>query len=205
MACAVLCIGTELTRGELVNTNAAWIASALTVGGFDVVEDVVIDDDKQRIVATLERLSRSTGIIVCTGGLGPTTDDMTTDAVGTALGVRLVRDTAALEHIRRRFEKFGRTMTESNAKQADFPEGADILPNPIGTAAGFAVRLGDCLAFFMPGVPREMNRMFDEQVLPRIRSLAPKTSEQSRLRTFGQPESAVGRRRCSGAPGRRAG
>ncbi len=194
MTCAVLCIGTELTRGELVNTNAAWIASGLTDVGFEVVEDVVIDDDKTRIVATLERLSRSMRIIVCTGGLGPTSDDLTTDAVATALGVRLVRDQPSVEHIRRRFEKFGRTMTESNAKQADFPDGADILANPIGTAPGFAVRLGEALAFFMPGVPREMNRMFEEQVLPRIRSLAPKTSSQVRLRTFGLTESAVGER-----------
>ena len=194
MTCAVLCIGTELTRGELVNTNAPWIASALTDVGFDVVEDVVIDDDRTRIIATLQRLTRTMRIVVCTGGLGPTTDDLTTEAVATALGVKLVRDQTALDHIRRRMEKYGRSMTESNAKQADFPEGAEILPNPIGTAAGFAVRFGETLAFFMPGVPREMHRMFDEQVLPRIRSLAPKTSEQVRLRTFGLPESAVGER-----------
>ena len=194
MTCAVLCIGTELTRGELVNTNAAWLASGLTDEGFEVVEDVVVDDDKTRIIATLQRLAKSVRVIVCTGGLGPTTDDLTTECVAQALDVRLVRDGASLEHIRRRFEKAGRTMSDSNAKQADFPEGAEVLANPVGTAPGFSVMIGECRAFFMPGVPREMKRMFDDQVVPRIRPLAPRTSYQLRLATFGLPESAVGER-----------
>ena len=83
-------------------------------------------------------------------------------------------------------------MSASNAKQADFPEGAEILPNPIGTAPGFAIRFGGATAFFMPGVPREMKRMFEEQVVPRIRKLAPNDTHQIRLKTFGLPESVVG-------------
>ena len=106
--------------------------------------------------------------------------------------MHLARDEASLDHIRRRLEKAGRAMTATNAKQADFPEGADILPNPVGTAPGFGVRLGECVAYFMPGVPREMKRMFEEQVAPRIRALAPNNLFQSRLRTFGLPESVVG-------------
>jgi nicotinamide-nucleotide amidase len=192
MTCAVLCIGTELTRGELVNTNATWLAAALTDIGFEVVEKVVVADDKDPIVESLHRLARRVRVIVCTGGLGPTTDDLTTEAVARALDVRLVRDDASLDAIKRRIEKFGRTMSASNAKQADFPEGADILPNPIGTAPGFGARFGETLAFFMPGVPREMKRMFEEQVAPRIRALAPNNSYQVRLRTFGLPESVVG-------------
>jgi nicotinamide-nucleotide amidase len=194
MTCAVACIGTELTRGELVNTNASWLASGLTDLGFEVLEDVVTDDHIPRIVAMLTRLAGMVRIVICTGGLGPTTDDLTTQAVAQALGVKLVRDEASLDHIRRRFEKFGRVMTDSNAKQADFPEGAEILANPIGTAPGFMVRFGETLAFFMPGVPQEMMRMFDEQVIPRIRALAPRDSCQVRLRTFGLPESVVGER-----------
>jgi nicotinamide-nucleotide amidase len=194
MTCAVVCIGTELTRGELVNTNAAWLAAGLTDIGFEVIEDVVIDDHIPRIVSTLNRLAARTRVIVCTGGLGPTTDDLTTEAVAAALGVKLVRDGAAIEHIRRRFEKLGRVMGDSNTKQADFPEGADILPNPCGTAPGFSVRMGEALAFFMPGVPKEMTRMFDEQVVPRIRALAPRDTSQLRLRTFGLAESQVGER-----------
>jgi len=192
MTAAVLSIGTELSRGELVNTNATWIASQLVSIGFEVFEHVVIDDDRARIASALERLAQHASIIVCTGGLGPTTDDLTTACVASVIDAKLVRDEASLEHIRRRFEKLGRTMSESNAKQADFPEGAEILPNPIGTAPGFSVRIGRAIAFFMPGVPREMMRMFDEQVTPRIRKIAPNDTYQIHLRTFGLPESVVG-------------
>jgi nicotinamide-nucleotide amidase len=192
MTCVVLSIGTELTRGELVNSNAAWLSAELTAIGFEVSEHSVVDDDVDRIVQTLHRLSKKARVIVTTGGLGPTTDDLTTAAVAAALGVALVRDEASLEHIRRRIERAGRTLTSTNAKQADFPEGAEILPNPVGTAPGFAVRLGECVAHFMPGVPSEMKRMFEDQVAKRIRALAPNNLFQSRLRTFGLPESVVG-------------
>ncbi len=192
MTCAVLSIGTELTRGELVNSNAAWLSAELTAIGFDVLEHAVVDDDRGRIAATLERLAARVRVIVSTGGLGPTTDDLTTETVAGALGVGLVRDEPSLEHIRRRLEKSGRTMSPTNAKQADFPDGADILPNPVGTAPGFGVRIGECVAYFLPGVPREMKKMFEEQVVPRVRALAPNTHYQTRLRTFGLPESIVG-------------
>ena len=192
MTCAVLSIGTELTRGELVNSNAAWLAAALTDLGFDVVEHSAVDDNRERIIAALERLSKFADVIVCTGGLGPTTDDLTTVAVASALGVGVVRDEGSLDHIRRRFERLGRTMSGSNEKQADFPSGSTVLPNPIGTAAGFEIRLQRARAYFMPGVPHEMKRMFDEQVVPRIRDIAPNDSHQIRFRTFGSPESVVG-------------
>jgi nicotinamide-nucleotide amidase len=192
MPSAVLSIGTELTRGELVNTNATTISSILTDLGFEVTEQCVVDDDESRIVHALERLAKGADVIVATGGLGPTTDDLTTAAVARALGVVLVRDEAALDHIRRRFERLGRVMSETNAKQADFPQGATVLPNPIGTAPGFEVKLGRARAFFMPGVPKEMTRMLDEQVVPRIRDLAPNDAHQIRYRTFGLPESIVG-------------
>lgn len=192
MTCAVLSIGTEVTRGELVNSNAAWLAAELTTIGFEVVEHSVVDDNRERIGEALKRLAQRVRVVVSTGGLGPTTDDVTTEAVASAVGARLVRDDASLESIRRRFEKAGRTMTASNEKQAYFPEGADILPNPVGTAPGFGVHLGECVAYFLPGVPREMKRMFEQQVAPRVRSLAPNNLYQSRLRTFGLPESVVG-------------
>ncbi len=192
MTCAVLSIGTELTRGELVNSNASWLAAELTAIGFEVIEHVVVDDDRGRIASALGGLVKRARVVVATGGLGPTTDDLTTEAVAVALGVGLMRDDASLDQVRRRFERLGRTMTPSNAKQADFPEGADILPNAAGTAPGFGVRFGDSVAYFLPGVPREMKRMFEEQVAPRIRALAPNNLFQSHLRTFGLAESAVG-------------
>src|SRR5580658_8220276 len=105
MTCAVLSIGTELTRGELVNSNAAWLGAELTSVGFEVVEHAVIDDDVARIVETLHRLSARASVVVATGGLGPTSDDVTAKAVAAALRVGLTRDESSLEAIRRRFEK----------------------------------------------------------------------------------------------------
>ena len=107
MTCAVLSIGTELTRGELVNSNAAWLSAALTDIGFEVVSGSTVDDNDARIRKELERLAQFASVIVCTGGLGPTTDDITTQSVATLLGVPIVRDEASLEHIRRRLAKFG--------------------------------------------------------------------------------------------------
>ncbi|MGZ3424701.1 MAG: competence/damage-inducible protein A [Polyangiales bacterium] len=189
---AILCIGTELTRGELVNTNASWLADRLTAEGFVVEEIETIADDRGTIVETLRRLATRHRVIVTTGGLGPTTDDLTTACAAEAAGVELQRNEASLEAIRRRFATLGREMTPSNAKQADFPEGAEVLPNPIGTAPGFRLALGGALLFFTPGVPSEMKRMFDEQILPRIASRAPNDSHQNHLKTFGQTEAKIG-------------
>jgi nicotinamide-nucleotide amidase len=191
MTAAILSIGTELTRGQIVNGNAAWLAAELTGIGFEVQEVATIDDHVERIGAALERLS-SHAVVVATGGLGPTTDDMTAWSVAQALGVPLERDASCLDAIRRRFEAMGRTMSPSNEKQADLPRGADALPNPVGTAPGFAVHVGRAHAFFLPGVPHEMERMFSDQVAPRISKLAPNLTYEVRLKTFGLPESVVG-------------
>jgi nicotinamide-nucleotide amidase len=192
MTAAILSIGTELTRGEITNTNASWLSAELTALGFEVCEAATVDDDPQRIGAALLRLSRSYAVVVATGGLGPTTDDLTATSVAAALGVPVVRDGGALEAIRRRFEAAGRTMSPTNEKQADFPQGAEVLSNPVGTAPGFAVLLGNCRAFFVPGVPREMKRIFTDHIVPRIAKLAPHLTFQTRLKTFGLPESVVG-------------
>jgi nicotinamide-nucleotide amidase len=192
MTAAILSIGTELTRGEIVNTNASWLSAELTSIGFEVLEAATVDDDPTRIGATLKRLAKSYTVVVATGGLGPTTDDLTSAAVAAALGVPVVRDVGALEAIRRRFEAAGRTMSPTNEKQADFPDGAEVLPNPVGTAPGFAVTLGGCRAFFVPGVPREMKRIFADYIVPRVAKLAPHLTFQTRLKTFGLPESVVG-------------
>ena len=166
MTAAIFSIGTEITRGEILNTNASWLSAELTALGFEVLETVSVDDHPGRIVAALRRLAESHAVVVATGGLGPTTDDLTAAAVAQALGVPLVRDPASLEAIRRRFEAAGRTMSPTNEKQADFPDGAEVLPNPVGTAPGFSVALGGCRAFFLPGVPREMKRIFADHIVP---------------------------------------
>lgn len=191
MSAAVLCIGTELTRGEIVNTNASWLAEELTDRGIEVGAIETIADDRPLIVETLHRLSAKHLVIVCTGGLGPTTDDITSECVAEALGVPLVRDEASLAAIRTRMEKFGRVMAESNKKQADFPTGARVLENRKGTAPGFQVALGHAQAFFMPGVPREMKSMFGEQVAPALEPFVKGQMFQVRLKTFGMTESAV--------------
>lgn len=191
MTVAILCTGTELTRGELVNTNATWLAEELTALGFEVGAVDCVDDDRARIRRALERLGEEHEVVVCTGGLGPTTDDLTTECVAGLLGVPLVRDTASLEHIRALLARFSRDMAPSNAKQADFPEGASIIPNPRGTAPGFHVRIGRALSFFFPGVPHEMKAMFRETAVPLLAPLVQSRHHQLRLRCFGLPESEV--------------
>ena len=188
---AVLSIGTEVTRGELINTNSAYLAEALTREGFEVTAIDTVADDAPRIEACLKRLGAEHDVIVSTGGLGPTTDDITTACVARTLGVGLSRDERTLNLIRELLARFGRTISESNAKQADFPEGAGILPNPNGTAPGFNSRIGRAQAFFMPGVPREMRPMFEDHVVPEIRPLVDERFHQVSLRTFGLPESEV--------------
>lgn len=192
MSAAIFSIGTELVRGEIVNSNASWLGAELTALGFDVTETATVDDDPERITLTLKRLAENHAVIVATGGLGPTTDDLTALAVAGALGVALVRHEPSVEAIRRRFEALGRTMSPSNAKQADFPKGAEVLPNPVGTAPAFAVSLAGARAFFLPGVPREMKRLFADHVVPRVAGLAPNLTHQIRIKTFGMPESMVG-------------
>jgi nicotinamide-nucleotide amidase len=192
MTAAIFSIGTEITRGEIVNTNASWLSAELTTLGFEVLESVSVDDDPGRIVAGLRRLAATHAVVVATGGLGPTTDDLTAASVAEALGVPLIRDAASLEAIRRRFEAAKRVMSSTNEKQADFPEGAEVLPNPVGTAPGFGVTIGNCRAFFLPGVPREMKRIFADHIVPKIAKLAPQLTFQIRLKTFGMPESQVG-------------
>jgi nicotinamide-nucleotide amidase len=194
MSAAVLCIGTELTRGELVNTNAPFLAAGLTDLGFNVTALETVDDDEARIVESLRRLSASHRVLLVSGGLGPTTDDLTSAAVARAMGVGLVRHEPSLEAIRRRFEKLGRSMSPSNEKQADVPEGAEVLPNGHGTAPAFAVFIGECRAFFLPGVPRELEPLYVGQIAPRLRAIVVNDSHQVRLKTFGLPESVVGER-----------
>lgn len=204
MTAAILSIGTELTRGEIVNTNAAWLSAELTAAGFNVSESLTIADDLDRMVASMQAFASKHRLVVVTGGLGPTTDDITAIAAAAAAGVPVVRDENALMAIRRRVEGRGRTVNAGHEKQADLPAGAAVLPNAIGTAPGFSVAIGDTPLFFLPGVPREMKRMFTEQVLPRIRPSAPNNTFQIRLRSYGLGESLVGQA-LAGVEGTHAG
>ncbi|MEY2929883.1 MAG: hypothetical protein RL033_632, partial [Pseudomonadota bacterium] len=151
---AIVCIGTELTRGEINNTNATWLAERLTAIGLEVSSIEAVADDAAAIVRTLEQVSQRNQLVACTGGLGPTTDDITSATVAAWLGVDSVRDPAVLAGLQARMARAGRQLTASNSQQADFPAGARILDNPNGTAPGFAVSRAptassSCLLFFM--------------------------------------------------------
>jgi nicotinamide-nucleotide amidase len=191
MTVALLGVGTELTRGDLVNTNGTWLARELTHLGFEVTAIDVVDDDSERIVRALQRLSVLHDIVVCTGGLGPTTDDMTTAAVASALDVELELHRPSVEAITQRLARFGHTLSESNEKQAYFPKGAEILPNDWGTAPGFSVRLGQTRAYFLPGVPSEMMALFEHRVVPALGVPRERTAQEVLLRTFGLGESGL--------------
>lgn len=195
MQAAVLSIGTELTRGELFDTNAGTLADRLTALGFEVVRMQTVDDDLGRIVATLRELAASpVRVVVSTGGLGPTSDDLTAAAVAEAFDAPLERHEATLARIAQIFASFGRPMPPNNEKQADVPRGATILPNPVGTAPGFSLERDGTLFFFMPGVPREMDAIFEDSVKRALGPLVRPSGHQIRLRTFGLTESELATR-----------
>lgn len=191
MEAAILTIGTELTRGELADSNGVWLAEQLTDLGCEVVEHVTVGDDVDRMAAAIRRLSERTGVVVATGGLGPTSDDLTAEAAARAAHVGLFRNEPTLEKIRRKWAAFEREMPVSNEKQADFPDGADVLFNPIGTADGFGLTLGQARFFFLPGVPKEMTQLFADAVVPVVAPMVERTTHQAYIRTFGLTESQI--------------
>jgi nicotinamide-nucleotide amidase len=161
-------VGTELLLGQIANTNAQKISQSLAEIGVNVYFHTVVGDNLERVRALLlEALGRS-DVVIVTGGLGPTPDDLTRDAVAAALGVDLVRDDALARRVKKVFESLGRTMPEENLKQADLPTGARAIP-PEGTAPGFYVEAKDALLFAVPGVPWEMTAMMEKTVLPMLR------------------------------------
>ena len=167
MRCEVLAIGTELLLGQIVDTNSAWLGEQLAGSGIDSYEHRVVGDNQARIVAALrDLLSRSDAVLIC-GGLGPTQDDLTRDAIAELMGVPLVRQMDLAEHIASMFRSRLRDMPQNNLRQADIPEGARAIPNPIGTAPGLLCELpGDKVVYAVPGVPYEMQLMVQEHVLP---------------------------------------
>jgi nicotinamide-nucleotide amidase len=165
---AILSIGDELMEGRHVDRNAAALSRRLTERGFEPLEHLTLPDAEAAIRAGLSRLAERVDVIVSTGGLGPTLDDMTRSAAAAAAGVALVRSEPAEVELRARFEAMGREMAASNLRQVDFPAGARPLANPWGTAPGFELCLGRARYFALPGPPREMGPMFDEAVAPAL-------------------------------------
>jgi nicotinamide-nucleotide amidase len=193
MRVELLAVGTELLFGDIVNTNAAWLGQRLAEAGLDVTTSVVVGDNIARIAeAVTVALSRA-GAVVITGGLGPTQDDLTREALALAAGVELVRDPALEQGLRERFAALRRDVPEINYRQADLPAGAVPLANPRGSAPGVRVETGGGVAYALPGVPYEMQQMFADDVLPDLLRIGgqPACIVHRVLRTAGMWESAV--------------
>ncbi|HZB71342.1 MAG TPA: competence/damage-inducible protein A [Acidimicrobiales bacterium] len=197
MRCEVLAVGTELLLGQINDTNSAWIGARLAESGIDSLWQTKVGDNHDRIVESLRTaLGRSDAVII-TGGLGPTQDDITREALAEVMGVELVRDEAVLERIRAMFSGRGRSMPESNARQADVPEGASVIEQRRGTAPGLICPVGEGkVAYAVPGVPHEMVEMLERAILPDLRERGRVTTViRSRIvRTWGEAESAIAER-----------
>jgi nicotinamide-nucleotide amidase len=195
--CEIIGIGTELLLGQIVNTNAAWIGQRLADVGWDCLRQTAVGDNEERIVTAIrEALERADGVIL-TGGLGPTQDDVTREAVAAVAGVRLIRHAEIEQWLRDRFSRFGGArMAQMNLRQADIPEGARVIDNPVGTAPGLLIEVGGKPVYAVPGVPREMERMLEDVVLPDLAARAGqgRTIVSRTLRTAGIGESALAER-----------
>lgn len=194
MGIGLLSIGTELVRGEVANTNATWLADQLTQLGFDVDSVETVADEPARIEDALGRLSERYSHVIVTGGLGPTSDDLTAQSAANLIGAELEVNEDALVTIQRKIEGRGRELKPGHTKQAQLPRGSEILQNTAGTAPGFILRQERSTSFFLPGVPHEMQNMFREQVEPRIRGAASHNSFQIVLHTYGRGESWISER-----------
>jgi nicotinamide-nucleotide amidase len=168
---ALIATGDELVLGTATDTNSGSIARRLVEEGFEPRRFVVMGDDEDALVHELLEQCRSHVAVIVTGGLGPTLDDVTRHAVARAAGVDLAIDTAVLAQLRALFESRGRPFAQANERQALFPEGAEVMPNPHGTAAGFCIEVAGALVFTLPGPPREMSPMLEHEVLPRLAQL----------------------------------
>jgi nicotinamide-nucleotide amidase len=166
----ILAIGTEVLLGDLVDTNTAWLSGRLAALGVSVYRHITVGDNKQRIVAALLEAASRADLVITTGGLGPTSDDLTNECLGLAASHEIVEYPEARRHVDEMFARFGREPTPSNYKQALFPEGSRLIPNPLGTAMGALLELDGALVATFPGVPIEMKRMFEEMLEPLIKS-----------------------------------
>ncbi len=194
---AILSTGDELTTGRTLDTNANFIADKLVGVGLDVTAIIVVGDYPERITWAWHAALRQADVVISTGGLGPTVDDLTTETVAAVTGRQLMLDQEVADRIRKMFEAMGRVMPVNNLKQAQFPQGAVIIPNALGTAPGFRLDLqtehGQRHLIVLPGVPREMKPMIEEQVLPWLQQARGSNDVylSHTFQTFGISESAL--------------
>lgn len=194
MKAEIVSIGTEMITGRNLDTNSQWLSRRLAALGVPVRFHTTLADDFEENLAALRVARGRASLILITGGLGPTQDDLTREVLAALAGVQLELHQPSLDQIREIFASRRREMPERNQVQAMFPAGSEPLPNRRGTAPGIWFDLGDCLIVAMPGVPREMYGMFDEEVLPRLRRHLKHSGEvllERKLNTFGQGESAI--------------
>ncbi len=196
MRVEIVAVGTELLLGQIADTNSAWLGDHLASAGVTSHFHQAVGDNHERMtLAFRTALARSDGIIVC-GGLGPTQDDITREAIADVMGVELVRDQKIVDVIAGFFQTRGRAMSANNERQADVPAGATIIPQRAGTAPGLICPLGNKVIYAVPGVPYEMAEMFERGILPDLRARMAAAGEEnvivSRvLRTWGASESGL--------------
>ena len=191
MRAVILSIGSELMRGDIVDTNATFLSRELSNLGFEVTRVGVYPDVLDQLTEAVSDAIRSADVTVTTGGLGPTQDDLTRDAIALAVGEEMYFEEALFSEIERRFALLRRSMPESNRRQALLIPAAESIPNPNGSAPGWLVRYDGSTIVAMPGPPKEMQPMWHEQVVPRLESLLPGHQSMVSLMTFGLGESAV--------------
>ncbi len=194
----VVAIGDELTTGQRLDTNTRWLSERLTELGYRVMYHTTVADDLAANIAVLQTAIERADVVVATGGLGPTADDLTRDAIAATVDVQLACDDATLEYIRGLFERRGRAMPERNVVQAMFPEGSQQIFNPIGTAPGIRMQVErpnrqPCQLFALPGVPAEMFLMWEQSVVPALVEMLPASQviRHRRINCFGAGESHI--------------
>lgn len=193
MRCEVVAVGTELLLGQIVDTNSAWMGEQLALRGIEHLRQTKVGDNHGRIVEVLrEALGRADAVIVC-GGLGPTQDDITREAIAEVMGVQLMRRDELVAFMQEMFARRGRTMPDNNLRQADVPVGAMPIEQRTGTAPGLICPVGDKVIYAVPGVPYEMREMLERSVLPDIERRAGmrQVFVSRTLRTWGESESRI--------------
>jgi nicotinamide-nucleotide amidase len=193
MYAEIISVGTELTTGASLDTNSQWLSLELAAIGIPVSYHTTVADDLDALAGVIQTAAARTDVTILTGGLGPTLDDLTRQALARVLGVELVLDPASLEFIRALFARFKREMPERNVIQAYFPTGTEPIPNQRGTAPGIWAKIprpagGPCLFAALPGVPSEMKRMFSKEVVPRLPA-GNRVIRRARVNCFGVGES----------------
>lgn len=189
----IICTGDEVLTGKIVNTNFTYMTQKLEDAGLSVVWGTTVGDDRATLLSAFHLAAARADVVIVNGGLGPTVDDLSQEVAAQAGGVELELHQGWLEKMEGFFTRRGRTMPPNNRKQAMLPQGSEMLDNPIGTACGWAMDIGGARFFFTPGVPRELRRMLEEQIVPRILSRigSPATIRLKRYHCYGLGESHI--------------